>query len=146
MPSKEKKDPVNNVDGAPTTIEPCSAKETTKETATSSNDVTTIPIPATTTTNDEDVAPRGKPVSGRDWKGVQTKRHSSIVKRPRNNLHSGWHVLQQQRTKMNLIKQHQKELKDAVFQERMAKIQREKERRLYKEEMEKRAEVVQSVN
>ncbi|TPX51586.1 hypothetical protein SeMB42_g00125 [Synchytrium endobioticum] len=86
---------------------------------------------------------RGRPVSGRAWKTVQTKRFSHQKDK---SLRPGWEKQQLLRKERLVIKAIEAELKADKNAEKEAQKQLRKDRMKCKEEMERRAEVLQVVS
>lgn len=87
--------------------------------------------------------PRGVTVSGRDWKRVQTKRFSS---QRCKSLRRGWSRQVQERERDSHIKAISNDIKN----EKQRRYEQQKnqaiQRRLMKEENERKAEIVQKIS
>ncbi|XP_065196848.1 coiled-coil domain-containing protein 86-like [Sycon ciliatum] len=87
--------------------------------------------------------PRGRPKSGRVWKETQTARYSSVVDvKP---LRTSWKKKQEQRAELKLIKQLDREAKEAKNKAKEDKRKREEENKRRREENEKKSQIVQKI-
>ncbi|KAJ3056906.1 hypothetical protein HK097_003066 [Rhizophlyctis rosea] len=99
--------------------------------------------PTTEATSKKSDIPRGKTVSGRPWKAVQNKRHSSM--RPKS-VRPGWAKQVEERKQKQIVKAIQDEIIEAKKAEKEKKKQEAKEREERKKANEARGEVVQKVS
>ena len=85
---------------------------------------------------------QGKPKSGRVWKS-QGQKKSTIINV--KSLHPSWSKRSRDRAERESVKKYQKELKEAVAQEKEEKRMRIEENRRRREENAKKSEIVQKI-
>lgn len=85
---------------------------------------------------------RGKPKSGRIWKGKGQKK-STLIKV--KSLHKSWKVRQKERAEKSSIKQLQTDMKEAVAAEKEQKRLRTEEQKKRREQNLKKSEIVQAI-
>ncbi|KAJ3044623.1 hypothetical protein HDV00_001549 [Rhizophlyctis rosea] len=87
--------------------------------------------------------PRGKPVSGRPWKAVQTQRHSSMRAK---SVRPGWAKQVEERKRKAILKAIQDEIIEGKKAEKEKKKQEATEREERKKANEAKGEVVQKIS